>query len=142
MSTYKAPDLALVGEEHVRRYRETGGEVGYEWNGAQILLLTSTGRQTGQPRTSALIFGRDGEDYLVVASTGGAPRHPAWYQNLTANPDAEIQVKTERLRVRARTAGDAEKPRLWRIMTEVWPNYDTYQTRTSRVIPVVVLSPM
>ncbi|MFG1921959.1 nitroreductase family deazaflavin-dependent oxidoreductase [Cryptosporangium sp. NPDC048952] len=142
MSTYQPPDLALVGEEHVKRYRETGGAVGYEWNGVPTLLLTTTGRQTGQLRTSALIFGRDADDYLVVASTGGAPRHPAWYLNLTANPTAEIQVKTERLRVRARTAGDDEKPRLWRILTEVWPNYDIYQTRTERVIPVVVLSPM
>jgi deazaflavin-dependent oxidoreductase (nitroreductase family) len=141
MTEYKAPNLTLLGEEHIRRYRETGGEVGYEWNGVPTLLLTSTGRRTGQPRTSALIFGRDGEDYLVVASTGGAPKHPNWYLNLTADPNAEIQVGAERLRVRAHTADQAEKPRLWRIMTEVWPNYDVYQARTERVIPVVVLSP-
>jgi deazaflavin-dependent oxidoreductase (nitroreductase family) len=138
---YRPPDLSLVGEEHVRRYRATGGEVGYLWNGAPTLLLTTTGRHSGQPRTSALIFGRDGDDYLVVASMGGAPRHPSWYLNVNANPDAEIQVRADRIPVVARTASNDEKPRLWRIMTDVWPNYDVYQTRTDRSIPVVVLSP-
>jgi deazaflavin-dependent oxidoreductase (nitroreductase family) len=138
---YKAPDLALLGEEHVRRYQETNGEVGYLWNGVPTLLLTTTGRRSGLPRTIAIIFGRDGDDYLLVASKGGAPKHPNWYLNLAANPEAEIQVRGERLRVRARTASEAEKPRLWQIMAELWPNYDVYQTRTERVIPVVVLTP-
>jgi deazaflavin-dependent oxidoreductase (nitroreductase family) len=139
---YQPPDLVLVGPEHVRRYQETDGEVGYEWNGAPILLLTTTGRTSGQPRTSALIFGREGDDYLVVASKGGAPEHPEWYRNLLATPEAEIQVRAERLKVHATTASDADKPRLWSIVTEVWPNYDAYQTRTDRPIPVVVLSPV
>lgn len=138
---YTAPDLALVGDEHIQRYRDTNGEVGYLWNGAPSLLLTTTGRRSGQPRTSALIFGRDGDDYLVVASMGGAPKHPQWYLNLQANPQAEIQVRGERIPVTAHTAPDDIKPRLWRIMTDVWPNYDVYQTRTERAIPVVVLSP-
>lgn len=139
--TYRAPDIALVGAEHVRRYRESDGEVGYIWNGVPILLLTTTGRSSGQPRTSALIHGRDGDDYLVVASQGGAPTHPSWYLNLLARPDAEIQVKAEHMAVTARTAGEDEKPRLWKIMTDCWPNYDVYQSRTDRVIPLVVLSP-
>jgi deazaflavin-dependent oxidoreductase (nitroreductase family) len=139
--SYRAPDLSLIGEEHVRQYRATGGEVGYLWNGAPILLLTTTGRRSGEPRTSALIFGRDGDDYLVVASMGGAPRHPSWYHNLTAHREAEVQVRAERIPVVARTASDDEKARLWQVMTEVWPNYDVYQTRTERSIPVVVLSP-
>ena len=138
---YQPPDISLLGEEHIRRYRETDGEVGYLWNGAPTLLLTTTGRRTGEPRTSALIFGRDGDDYLVVASMGGAPQHPSWYLNLTANPAAEIQVRADRFPVVTCTASEEEKPRLWRIVTEVWPNYDVYQTRTDRVIPVVVLSP-
>lgn len=138
---YQAPDLGLVGAEHVRRYRETGGEVGYLWNGVPTLLLTTTGRRSGQPRTSAMIFGRDGGDYLVVASMGGAPRHPQWYRNLEAAPQAEIQVRAEHLRVTARTASDDERPRLWGIVTGIWPNYDVYQTRTERRIPIVVLSP-
>ena len=138
---YKAPDLELVGPEHVRSYAETNGEVGYIWNGVPTLLLTTVGRRTGEARTNALIFGRDGNDYLVVASMGGAPTHPSWYRNLLARPAAEIQVRAERVRVTARTAGDAEKPRLWKIMTDGWPNYDVYQSRTDRVIPLVVLTP-
>lgn len=138
---YTAPDLTLVGAEHVAAYRETGGEVGYLWNGVPTLLLTVTGRRSGRPLTSALIFGRSGDDYLVVASMGGAPVHPQWYRNLEAKPDAEIQVRDRRIAVTARTATPDEKPRLWRVMTEVWPNYDAYQSRTERDIPVVVLTP-
>jgi deazaflavin-dependent oxidoreductase (nitroreductase family) len=139
---YKAPDLELVGEQHVERYRETNGEVGYIWNGVPTLLLTTTGRKSGEARTNALIFGRDGDDYLVVASMGGAPSDPNWYRNLQAQPSAEIQVRADRIRVTSRTADDVEKARLWKIMTDGWPNYDVYQSRTDRVIPVVVLSPV
>ena len=138
---YTAPDISLLGDEHIRRYRETDGEVGYLWNGATALLLTTTGRKTGQPRTQPLIFASDGDDYLVVASMGGAPKHPSWYLNLVDHPDAEVQVKGDIIPVRAHTATNDEKPRLWKIVTEQWPNYDVYQTRTDRQIPVVVLSP-
>jgi deazaflavin-dependent oxidoreductase (nitroreductase family) len=138
---YEAPDISLVGEEHIRRYHETNGEVGYLWNGVPTLLLTTTGRRSGDPRTSALIFARDRDDYLVVASMGGAPQHPSWYLNLTADSAAQIQVLADRIPVIARTASEEEKPRLWSIVTEVWPNYDVYQTRTDRAIPVVVMSP-
>lgn len=138
---YVQPDYSLLGEEHVRRYQETDGEVGYLWNGAPILLLTVTGRRSGTRRTRPLIFGTDGDDRLVVASMGGAPVHPQWYRNLEADPRAEIQVKGEHIPVVARTATAEEKPRLWAIMTGVWPNYDAYQARTDRDIPVVVLSP-
>ncbi len=140
-ASYQQPDLALLGEEHVQRYRETDGEVGYLWNGVPTLLLTTTGRKTGRSRTTPLIFNRDGDDYLVVASMGGAPSHPNWYLNLTAHPDAEIQVRAEHLPVTAHTASPDEKPRLWAIVAEQWPNYDVYQSRTTREIPVVVLSP-
>jgi len=138
---YTPPDLTLIGEDHIRAYRETGGETGYLWNGVPTLLLTVTGRRSGRELTSALIFGRDGDDYLVVASKGGAPSHPLWYLNLQANPQAKIQVKGEELAVAARTASVDQKPRLWKIMTDLWPNYDAYQSRTSRDIPLVVLSP-
>jgi deazaflavin-dependent oxidoreductase (nitroreductase family) len=137
---YTQPNLLLLGDDHVRAYRESGGEVGYLWNGVPTLLLTATGRRTGRKITSPLIFGRDGDDYLIVASMGGAPRHPSWYLNLEANPEAEIQVKDQTLAVTARTASASEKPRLWKLVTEVWPNYDVYQSRTDRDIPVVVLS--
>jgi deazaflavin-dependent oxidoreductase (nitroreductase family) len=139
---YQPPDLALVGAEHIRRYQETGGEVGYLWNGVPTLLLTTTGRKSGDPRTSALIFGQDGDDYLIIASMGGASRHPQWYLNLTAHPEAEVQVRAEHVRVVARTAvSPDERERLWEIMAGVWPNYHVYQARTEREIPVVVLSP-
>jgi deazaflavin-dependent oxidoreductase (nitroreductase family) len=139
--SYQAPDLNLVGETHVRRYQETDGAVGYLWNGVTALLLTTTGRRSGRPRTTALIFARDGDDYLVVASMGGAPTHPQWYRNLLAHPTAEIQVRGDRLKVHATTAPDEDKPRLWSIVAEAWPNYHAYQARTDRPIPVVVLSP-
>lgn len=138
---YRAPELTLLGQEHVDRYRETDGEVGYLWNGVPTLLLTTTGRRSGQPRTTPLIFGRDGDDYLVIASMGGAPKHPAWYLNLESEPRASIQVRGEHLDVRAHTASADERARVWQIMADQWPNYDVYQTRTERVIPVVVLSP-
>lgn len=139
--TYTQPDLVLLGDDHVRAYRESGGEVGYLWNGVPTLLLTATGRRTGRQLTSPLIFARDGDDYLIVASMGGAPRHPSWFLNLQAKPEADIQVKAETLPVVARAASATEKPRLWKIVTDVWPNYDVYQSRTDRDIPVVVLSP-
>jgi deazaflavin-dependent oxidoreductase (nitroreductase family) len=142
MAEYTAPDLTLLGDEHIQRYQQTGGEVGYLWNGVPTLLLYSTGRKSGARRTHALIFGQDGEDYLVVASMGGAPRHPQWYLNLAATPEAEIQVRAGHLRVTARTAQSPdERARLWQVMAGIWPNYDAYQARTEREIPVVVLSP-
>ncbi|MGN9803999.1 nitroreductase family deazaflavin-dependent oxidoreductase [Micromonospora sp. L32] len=126
--------------DHIRRYVETGGEQGHEWRpGVFTLLLTTRGRRSGKLRRTALIYGRDGDDYLVVGSQGGAPQHPAWYLNLLADPEAEVQVGAETFAVRARTAGPAEKPRMWRTMVDIWPAYDDYQTRTDREIPVVVL---
>ena len=132
-------DRSLFGQQHVRRYRETGGEVGYIWNGAPTLLLTTTGRRSGERRTTPLIFGRDGDRYVIVASQGGAPRHPAWYLNLTADPAVELQVQDEVFPARARTAEPEERGRLWELMAGIWPHYDSYQQRTEREIPVVVL---
>ncbi|WP_019816231.1 nitroreductase family deazaflavin-dependent oxidoreductase [Saccharomonospora saliphila] len=130
----------LFGDEHVRRYEETDGEVGYDWqNGAPVLILTTTGRKTGQPRKSALIFQEVDGAYVVVASKGGADDHPAWYLNLRDNPEVAVQVKADRFPARARTARDDEKAALWPRMTKVWPSYDDYQRKTERDIPVVVL---
>lgn len=129
----------LFGQEHVKRYVETDGEEGHEWNGTSTLILTTTGRHSAQKHSAALIYGQHGEDYLVVASKGGADKPPAWYLNLQADPAVEVQVKGDRFKAKARTATDAEKPELWQIMRGHWPDYDRYQTRTKRVIPVVVL---
>ncbi|HZU40962.1 MAG TPA: nitroreductase family deazaflavin-dependent oxidoreductase [Solirubrobacteraceae bacterium] len=131
-------DDQLFGAEHVRVYRETGGERGYHWRGTTILLLTTTGRTSGQERTTPLIHRTDGERWVVVASKGGAPEHPAWYRNLEANPEATIQVRDEVIPVRAHDAEGEERERLWKLMTEVWPAYDDYQGKTDRRIPVVV----
>jgi deazaflavin-dependent oxidoreductase (nitroreductase family) len=132
--------MPLFGQEHVDRYRETGGDEGHDWQGTKTLLLTTTGRRSGERREHALIYGRHGDDYLVVASKGGAPQHPAWYLNLQADPSVELQVGDDRFAATARTAKPEEKPELWRIMTAEWPAYDEYQTKTDRDIPVVVLS--
>src|SRR3712207_6144554 len=125
--------------EHARRYIETNGEDGHIWRSVPTLLLTTTGRRTGKPYTTPLIYGQDGARYLVVASRGGAPAHPQWYRNLLAQPEVEVQVKAERFRARARPATAEEKPALWPVMTRIWPAYDEYQARTSRDIPVVIL---
>ena len=130
----------LYGAEHVRRYLETDGEVGYRWrNGAPILILTTTGRRSGGERVKPLIFGEDDGRYVVVASKGGAPHHPYWYLNLSADPDVHVQVKDDRFPARARTAEGDERERLWKRMAEIWPAYDDYRQKTDREIPVVVL---
>lgn len=129
----------LFGQEHVKRYRETDGAEGHEWQGTTVLILTTTGRRSGEPRSTPLIYGRDGDNYVVVASKGGADEHPAWYVNLQNDPDVEVQVLGDRFRARARDATDAEKPRLWESAVERWPAYADYQRRTERDIPVVVL---
>jgi deazaflavin-dependent oxidoreductase (nitroreductase family) len=125
--------------EHIRAYVETDGEKGHRWRGVTTLLLTTRGRKSGKLRRTALIYGRDGERYLVVASQGGADWNPNWYLNLAENPDVELQVGAERFPARARTATPDEKPDLWRIMTSIWPDYDEYQARCARDIPVVIL---
>jgi deazaflavin-dependent oxidoreductase (nitroreductase family) len=129
----------LYGKQHIERYEATDGEEGHEWEGTQTLILTTTGRKSGEPRKSPLIYGEHDGDYLVVASKGGAPEPPAWYVNLQADPNAEIQVWGDKFKVRARDATPEEKPELWKIMTGEWPAYDEYQTKTDRQIPVVVL---
>ncbi len=132
-------DDDLFGPEHVRVYRETDGERGYHWRGTTILLLTTKGRKSGQERTTPLIHRTDGERWVIVASKGGAPEHPGWFQNMEADPEATIQVRGEVIPVRACTADGSERERLWKLMTEVWPAYDEYQQKTDREIPVVIL---
>jgi deazaflavin-dependent oxidoreductase (nitroreductase family) len=130
----------LHGPEHVRRYRETGGKVGHIWKeDSTVLLLTTKGRKTGEPTTTPLIYAEDGDRYVIVASQGGAPEHPGWYRNLSKDPNVELQVEAEVFPARARTAEGEERERLWRLANEVWPHYESYQRRTGRTIPVVVL---
>jgi deazaflavin-dependent oxidoreductase (nitroreductase family) len=130
----------LYGQEHVRRYRETDGAVGHIWRrGSKVLLLTSTGRQSGRPRTTPLIYENDGDRYVIVASNGGAPEHPGWYRNLAKDPRVEVQVKGDVFTALARTAAGDERARLWKLAVQQWPAYDDYQARTEREIPLVVL---
>ena len=133
----------LYGQEHVRRYQETGGEVGQIWKeGATVLLLTTRGRKTGTSTTTPLIYAEDDDRYVVVASHGGAPTHPGWYRNLAKHPEVEVQVGDELFFARARTTEGEERERLWRKANEVWPHYAEYAKHTDRVIPVVALEPV
>ncbi|HWK27901.1 MAG TPA: nitroreductase family deazaflavin-dependent oxidoreductase [Solirubrobacter sp.] len=131
--------MTLFGAEHTARYRETGGAEGHDWQGTQVLLLTTKGRKSGELRELPLIYGRSGDDYLIVASKGGADEPPAWYLNLVADPAVEVQVRGDRFKARAREATPEEKPAMWKTMTAEWPAYDEYQTKTSREIPIIVL---
>ncbi|MEW9549005.1 nitroreductase family deazaflavin-dependent oxidoreductase [Nonomuraea sp. NPDC050783] len=129
----------LYGKEHVQRYQETDGAEGHDWNNTTVLLLTTKGRSSGRPYTTPLIYQPYGDDYLVVASYGGAPDDPQWYKNLKAEPEVEVQVKGDKFKARARTARPEEKSDMWRVMAATWPQYDEYQQKTDREIPVVVL---
>ena len=125
--------------EHVQRYIETNGEDGYWWRGAPTLILTTLGRRSGKPRRLALIYGQDDDRYIVVASKGGADQHPDWYLNILEHPEVQIQVMADRFRARARTATSEEHEVLWQRMVEIWPDYDKYQAKTERQIPLVIL---
>jgi deazaflavin-dependent oxidoreductase (nitroreductase family) len=130
----------LHGAEHVRVYEETDGENGHEWRkGTSILILTTTGRKSGEERKNALIYGMAGDDPMIVASKGGNPQHPGWYLNLRDNPEVQVQIKDDKFTARARDATAEERPELWGQMTEHWPDYDNYQEKTDREIPIVIL---
>jgi deazaflavin-dependent oxidoreductase (nitroreductase family) len=127
--------------DHVQRYLDTDGDDGAEWEGAQVVILSTTGRTSGRLRRTPLIRITDGGNYLLVASMGGAPEHPKWYLNLVDHPEATIQDRAEVHEVRARTASPEEKARLWPLAVAQWPDYDAYQASTDRDIPVVVCEP-
>lgn len=122
-------------------YRLSDGRYGSEFaGGAPILLLTTTGRKSGEARTAPLLYLRDGDDHVIVASKGGMSRHPQWYLNLQAQPSCEVQVGEETFRVTAATVDEEEKKKLWPRLVEMYPDYDVYQKRTERQIPVVRLT--
>jgi len=138
---YVDTDRTLLNAEHVKRYRETNGAVGYIWNGVPTLLLTTTGNKSGQPRTTPLIYAADNDCYVVVASKGGSSADPNWYRNICKTPEVLIQVKDRVMHATAVTVEGRERDRLWTLVTDQWPNYDLYAARTARVIPVVRLAP-
>lgn len=136
--------------DHLRRYVESDGADGHMWDSAPVggpgpiptLLLTTTGRRSGQSGIMPLIYGKTDKGYVVVASKGGAPQHPGWYLNLVAHPEVEVQVIAERFRAKARTATGEERAELWKKMATIYPPYNAYQAKTEREIPVVVLERM
>lgn len=128
--------------EHTRTYLASGGTDGHERNGVRNLVLATTGRRTGTPRRTCLIYGTSGDDYIVVASKGGAEDDPAWLLNLVAEPSVGVQVGTRRFDARARVASPAERASLWPQMVSIFPLYGDYAKKTEREIPVVVITPL
>jgi deazaflavin-dependent oxidoreductase (nitroreductase family) len=146
-----APNLPDWMVEHANRYLSSGGTDGHIYKMTQpgrpeitvpSLLLTTTGRKSGERFIFPLFYGQAGDGYIVVASKGGAPQHPGWYRNILANPEVDVQVGTAKMRARARTATGEERARLWEKALEFWPPYADYQKKTEREIPVVVLDPV
>ncbi len=146
-----APKMPQWMVDHANKYLSSGGSEGHVYkikppNYGELevpaLLLTTTGRKSGEKYIFPLFYGKSGNSYFIVASKGGAPEHPGWYRNILANPDVELQVGTRKLRARARTATGAERAKLWEEAVKFWPPYADYQRKTDREIPVVVLEPM
>ncbi len=146
----KSSELPAWIKDHLTRYLATDGADGYLWDASlgggkgmvPTLLLTTIGRKSGKSLTLPLIFGRSGKNYVVVASKGGAPTHPAWYLNLQASPEVHVQVKAEKFTAHARSANAEERAVLWPKMVEIYGPYAQYQTKTDRQIPVVILEPI
>jgi deazaflavin-dependent oxidoreductase (nitroreductase family) len=137
--TDAAPSALEWVADHARRYLDSDGADGHLWNGVPCLVLDTLGRRSGQWRRQVLIYGRDGDDFVVVASKGGAPSNPLWYENLTDQPRVRVQVGADRFEADASTLGDDDRARLWPTMAAIWPAYDEYQAKTDRTIPVVRL---
>jgi deazaflavin-dependent oxidoreductase (nitroreductase family) len=146
-----APNLPKWMIDHANQYISSGGKEGHMYKvtppgysemSVPSLLLTTTGRKSGEKFTFPLFYGETGKSYIIVASKGGAPEHPGWYRNLLAHPEAEVQVGTKKLKAKARTATGEERAQLWKKGLEFWPPYADYQKKTDREIPVVVLDPI
>ena len=133
--------LRLMSATHAFWYQMSGGIVGRSVSGAPVLLLTTTGRKSGRRRTTPLLYLRDSDNFVIVASNGGSDDHPAWFLNLRANPAADVLVDRAKTRVRAEVAGDEERARLWPLVVKMYSSYDEYQKGTSRTIPVIILRP-
>jgi deazaflavin-dependent oxidoreductase (nitroreductase family) len=139
-SIYDSPQKWV--RDHITDYVTSDGRQGHRWRGLPTLLLTTRGRKTGKLRRTALIYGQDGDNYLIVASNGGAAKHPQWYLNLMAEPRVEVQVGAVQFAARARAATPDEKARLWPVMAAIFPTYNNYQKKTRRDIPLIILEPV
>jgi deazaflavin-dependent oxidoreductase (nitroreductase family) len=133
--------LGIAGKAHTSVFRASRGKVGGRMLGSEVLLLNTVGRKSGQKRTTPLLYLRDGDEYVIVASKGGSQTHPAWYHNLKANPETTIEVGDRKIPVRAGEANPEEKARLWPKLVEMYPSYESYQRKTEREIPVIILEP-
>jgi len=140
--------MKVMAAVNVWLFRRTGGRLGSHWrigagwrNPVPICLVEHTGRKTGLPRTTPLVYLRDGENVVVVASQAGRPENPMWFLNVRANPEVTVQVGRDRLPMTARVADPTERAELWPKLVALYPDYDSYQSWTERVIPVVVLAP-
>jgi len=135
------PFIKLMSRLNTWAYRVTNGRLGGRFpGGAPVMLVTTRGRKTGRQHTVPLLYLRDGSRVVTVASKGGMDYHPIWYRNLIANPDVEVQIGAETVRMRAATATEQEKGELWPLLVAMYPSYASYQARTSRQIPVVILT--
>jgi deazaflavin-dependent oxidoreductase (nitroreductase family) len=135
------PETGWVAD-HLRAYLESEGADGHLWRGVPTLLLTTRGRRSGRLRRTPLIYGRDGDAYVIVASKGGTPEHPAWFLNLRDDPAVTIQVGPDVMPARAEVVGDDRRAEVWDQMAQIWPDYDAYQSKTTRTIPLVRLEPL
>jgi len=127
--------------DHVERYLSTDGKDGFEWEGAECIILSTTGAKSGKLRRTPLIRVADGDNYLVIASLGGAPNHPNWFHNIVANPNVTVQDRADVHELTARVASPEEKAAKWPLATAAWPDYDNYQASTERDIPLVICEP-
>jgi deazaflavin-dependent oxidoreductase (nitroreductase family) len=134
-----APDFNAFNRKVIQEFRDNDGAVTGPFAGSPLLLLTTTGAKSGIARTTPLVHTRDGDRVVIIASKGGAPSHPDWFRNLSANPQVEVELPGERFPARARIADGEERDRLYRAQAELMPNFDEYANKTDRVIPVVVL---
>jgi deazaflavin-dependent oxidoreductase (nitroreductase family) len=134
--TSTLPDWA---QEHMRKYLATDGADGHIWRGVPTLLLTTVGSKSGLQRMLPLIYGEDGGDCIIVASKGGFPEHPAWYNNLVAQPKVQVQVAADKFTATAGTVDGADRQKIWDLMSGIWAPYLDYQEKTDRLIPLVRL---
>lgn len=145
---YVGKIIKTMSKMNAAIYRWTGGLLGSKWRvgsafpwGIPVLLLTTIGRKSGQPRTAPLVFIEDGDNLIIVASQGGLPRDPLWYKNLQATPECEVQIKRRKMKMRARTASEVERGRLWPELLAHYSDFASYEAWTDRLIPVVILEP-
>lgn len=139
---FAKPALRAMSRVNTWLYRMSGGKIWGTWlQGAPIMLLTTIGRKSGEPRTAPLLYLREGDDIVTVASQGGMSTNPLWFRNLEVNPDVEVEIGSQKRPMRARRATEEEKTRLWPKLVAMYTDYADYQARTTRNIPVVIISP-